>query len=286
MQLDMFGKKRYKVNLHTHTTLSDGRKIPEEVIELYRAKGYDAVALTDHWYYGKGYDANGLTVLSGAEYNSITGDCRDGVYHIVGIGMNYEPSLTVSASPQKIIDEIHRAGGLAILAHPAWSLNTLEQILPLENVDATEIYNTVSGVHNSRRPDSSLIIDLLASNGRFYPLVADDDAHFYDNDNCVSWIMVEANDNSSKELCDAIRKGNFYATQGPEIHLCREKDNFLVQCSPCQKITFYSNSVSLRTFWGDGLTEARYELPPDVCFIRAEATDQNGNSAWSNIIPV
>ena len=38
----------YKANLHCHTTLSDGRKTPEEIKELYRSHGYSVVAFTDH----------------------------------------------------------------------------------------------------------------------------------------------------------------------------------------------------------------------------------------------
>ena len=38
----------YKVNMHAHTALSDGTQTPEEVKELYKAKGYSAVAFTDH----------------------------------------------------------------------------------------------------------------------------------------------------------------------------------------------------------------------------------------------
>src|SRR5262245_38825100 len=35
-------------NLHTHTSLSDGDRPPEEVIAWYREHGYAFVALTDH----------------------------------------------------------------------------------------------------------------------------------------------------------------------------------------------------------------------------------------------
>ena len=38
----------YKGNLHTHTTLSDGRATPEETFALYKAEGYSFMALTDH----------------------------------------------------------------------------------------------------------------------------------------------------------------------------------------------------------------------------------------------
>ena len=38
----------YKANLHTHTTVSDGRFTPEEIKNLYLEKGYSVVAFTDH----------------------------------------------------------------------------------------------------------------------------------------------------------------------------------------------------------------------------------------------
>lgn len=38
----------YKANLHCHTTISDGRKTPEEVKEIYKRHGYSVVAYTDH----------------------------------------------------------------------------------------------------------------------------------------------------------------------------------------------------------------------------------------------
>ncbi len=285
MQIDLFGKPRYKINLHTHTTLSDGKRSLDEVLARYREEGYDAVALTDHWYYGKGGEIDGMTILSGGEYNIGGSDCRNGVFHIVGFGMSREPSVTLSMTAQQLIDAIHDAGGLVDLAHPAWSLNTLEQILPLSHVDVTEIYNTVSGMAMSRRADSSLIVDMLASAGRVYPLIAADDAHYYTGDECVSWIMAEAENNSRESLLDAIKNGRFYATQGPEIHLFREGDEFVVRSAPVSEIVFFSNFVwTPRAFTGNGITEARYKPRNGECFLRAEVTDKNGKRAWTNIV--
>ena len=42
------GKQQFKVNLHAHTNVSDGKFSPEEVKAIYKAEGYDAVAFTDH----------------------------------------------------------------------------------------------------------------------------------------------------------------------------------------------------------------------------------------------
>lgn len=287
MELDLYGKKRYKVNLHTHTRDTDGRVTQREAIARYRAKGYDAIAITDHWVSKFTCEQDGMVLLAGGEYNTSYRDSADGVYHILGIGFREAPSgIRANDPPQKIIDEIHRVGGIAVFAHPAWSLNTPEQMLALHGVDATEIYNSVSGVHNSSRPDSSLIVDMIATRGMYLPLIADDDTHFYDNDDCVSWIMVEAESGDADSLMAAIRAGKYYATQGPEIHLYRDGDEFVVRCSPCSKIGFLSNSVynNDRNFYGDGLTEARYKPHLGERYIRAEVVDAEGRHAWSQII--
>lgn len=288
MYTDLFGKIRYKVNLHMHTSLSDGDRTPAEALQIYREAGYDALALTDHWFCGEAGEDEGLTVLSGAEYDVGGIDGAKGVYHILGIGMRRAPSLAKGSDAQAIIDAIHREGGMAVLAHPAWSLNTVEQISRLSGIDATEIYNSVSGVHMSRRADSSLIVDMLAGKGIHYPLLATDDAHYYDGtDRCLSWIMVAAEDNTKEALLRAIRKRAFYATQGPEIHLYREGDGYTVQSSPVREIVFFSNATwTPRAFEGENLTKAHYVPRSEERFLRAEVTDANGKRAWSNIIPL
>ena len=287
MYKDIFGKTRYKINLHTHTTVSDGRKTPEESADIYRNAGYDAIAITDHWKYGEEKLCdNGLLVLSGAEYNIYNVSPKDGLFHIVGVGMERDPMLEKTASAQQAIDAIKDVGGLAVIAHPAWSLNTPVHIMALENADATEVYNSVSNAHMSRRPDSGIIVDMLGAAGRFYPLLATDDVHYYDgSDDCVSWIMAEAEECSREAILKAVREQKFYATQGPEVHLWREGDEMVVKCSPCKEIVFLSETVwSPRVFEGDGITEARYKVRDGESYIRVEVIDENGKKAWTNCI--
>ena len=288
MQTDLFGKKRYKVNLHMHTNMSDGRKTPEEAIRLYKANGYDALALADHWVWNQDSEFIGVTLLSGAEYNCGGSDAQNGVFHILALGCQKDPAINKYMDAQEMIDAIHQANGLAILAHPAWSLNTPQQILALNGIDAVEIYNSTSACHHSRRPDSSLIVDMLATEGRYYPLIAADDTHYYDGkDDCKAFIMVEAEDLSPSSLKKAIKKGNFYATQGPEVHLTKEGNEFVARTSPVSSIVFLSNYVwSKRGFEGNGITEARYTPREGERFIRVVVEDKNGKQAWSNMIPI
>ena len=194
MYTDILGKKRYKINLHTHTSVSDGHRTPEEVAKIYRKAGYDAIALTDHWIFSPEGEICGLKIFSGVEYNLPNENTKDGLFHVVAVGMTRDPKIpnNDSITEQNLIDSIHSAGGLAILAHPAWSLNTPEQILKFHGFDATEIYNSVSEAHMSRRPDSSLIVDMLGAMGCLMPLLAVDDAHYYDGDECRGFIMLES----------------------------------------------------------------------------------------------
>lgn len=42
------GKKQFKANLHSHSTLSDGNLTPEEMKAAYKAKGYSVLCISDH----------------------------------------------------------------------------------------------------------------------------------------------------------------------------------------------------------------------------------------------
>ena len=282
---DIYGKTRQKVGLHLHTNLSDGKLTPEEAVKAYKENGYDSIAITDHWRYHSGGYIDGLSIISGVEYDVGGRHTEKGVYHILGLFAGSEPKISREDAPQQIIDKIHLAGGLAVLAHPAWSLNTPDMIMDLRDVDATEIYNAVSERGQSFRADSSLIIDMVASRGRVYPLLATDDAHYFNGvDNCIGYIMAESETNDPAEIRRAIVENRFYATQGPEIHLEREGDKFVVRSSPVSHVYFASNTAwCVRTAHGEDITYAEYTPVPSDLFVRAFVVDKNGKSAWSNI---
>lgn len=288
MRQDMFGRPCVKLGLHHHTTLSDGRCTPEETARRYREAGYDAIALTDHWVYGPGGTIADLPILSGGEYHTGIRDGYAGVYHIVCLCAREDPQLAKDMTPQQIIDGIHAAGGIAVLAHPAWSLNTPEKIRALKGIDALEIFNTVSDRGYSRRADSSLIVDMLSSEGLLYPLIAADDSHYYEKDgnfadSCTAFIVAQCADTAPESIKQAITQGKFYASTGPEIHLSIENGIASVDCSEAVEIVFLSNFVFSkgRTVTGEGLTHAEYQIQPGETFLRAYVTDKEGHRAWS-----
>lgn len=288
MYTDLLGKKRMKLGLHTHTNLSDGQKSPEQAAEIYRKAGYDLIALTDHWIVSEEKVLSGLRTISGCEYNIGGNDTKKGVFHIVALGLQRDPGLSHDADPQTIIDQITAAGGIAVLAHPAWSLNSVEQVKPLRGFAATEIYNTVSGMFQSDRAYSGAIIDLLANAGVILPLLATDDTHHYEGDEAYAYTMLDVTDGrtDTPSILEKIKNGEFYSTQGPEIHLFRDEEGVRVLCSPVQKISFFSDDSwnANRVMRGEDLTEAVHVPKALSAWVRAEVTDQNGKQAFSNIL--
>ena len=77
----------FKANLHTHTTLSDGKFSAAEVVTLYREAGYDVLAFTDHWKTNpvSSYEAQGMTLLSGMELHP--GGPRNITWHFLALGL-------------------------------------------------------------------------------------------------------------------------------------------------------------------------------------------------------
>lgn len=276
-------------NLHMHTTRSDGRLSYEDAVARYEQAGYDFIAVTDHWVRSeKGTTAGGMLLLSGCEYN-IGETVQEGVYHIVGVGMEHAPALErTEKSPQRIIDEIRAAGGVAILAHPAWSLNSAEDVARLTGLCGTEIYNTTSAVPPNVRPYSGLFVDQLASLGVLLPCMGADDAHRYVNDATVCSIMVHAREKSHEAVMEAIRAGDFYATMGPSVALTVENGEAVVTCSPAAQVEFHSDAVwnDRRVTQGEGITTARCRLLPFETFVRAEVVDSEGRRAFSSPVRV
>lgn len=290
MKLIDSGKKYYKANLHAHTTCSDGTLTPEQVIGVYADKGYDVLALTDHWVVGGERHESGVLVLPGVEYDfSFPGQ----VLHVVALLPDKEcvSDIRRGAEHIDVIGKIHERGGVAIAAHPAWSLNTPEMLASLEKCSATEVYNSLSGVPwNAPRPDSGGILDVTASNtGKLFNFVASDDSHFYQGEQGMSYTMVQAEELTVPAVLEALREGRFYASQGPEfVDVELTETQMIVRTSPVVNCVFVSNVpwVTGRCHHGENMTEFVYDIQPGDRFLRCEITDAEGRRAWTSPVRV
>ena len=131
-------RKLLKGALHCHTTRSDGRGTPEEVLRKHAEHGYDFVALTDHRYYNfANYGDAPLTIIPGMEMDgNMPGAGWPYVHchHIVSIGpekaqgngfeqdQRFESlRLSKPEDTQALLDKLHAANNLTIYCHPEWS---------------------------------------------------------------------------------------------------------------------------------------------------------------------
>lgn len=290
----------YKANLHTHTTRSDGKKTPEETCRAYRDAGYDFLALTDHRVGGCGGTFEDMVLVPGSEWN-IGWDRSYPVYHILALGTESDLGLadlyaekvlpnSDVISPQELIDRIQKAGGLAVLGHPAWSLTNPYEVEKLHGLTAAEIYNSVSAAPwNPDRADSSLYFDLWAKDGVYMPCTAADDTHFWTGEQCYSYTMVNAKEKTVPALMEALKNGNFYASQGPRFTSVEYDDTHIVAkfSEDVKRVIFYSNMVYVKN---RVVTEpngmAEYEIRPNDTYIRIEIMDAEGRKAWTSPFPV
>ena len=110
-------QKQYKANLHSHSTVSDGKKTPEELKEMYKRHGYSILAITDHEVPCNHSDLNDsefLTITGYEAYIRPNPDARYDVYakeiHINLFAKEPENEAVVCYNPKycKYMDEAQK----------------------------------------------------------------------------------------------------------------------------------------------------------------------------------
>jgi hypothetical protein len=300
--IDVFdlGKQHFKVNLHTHTTNSDGGYAPQAIVDLYRDKGYDALALTDHRFSNKisALESGDMTLISGIETHP-TGP-RGILLHFVGLGLP-EDFADLSALPfQKCVDAINTAGGLCFLAHPYWSGLILDDMLQFDGFLGVEVYNT--SCIDVGREFSEAHWDQLLEHRPEATAIAVDDTHGSQH-LFGGWTMICADDKQPQSLLAALRKGKFHASTGPEIFkfdVNFETRRVYAEFSPVKKATVmskassgiclkalnHSSAKNVESGFIEKDGEKReffnFSIPEGMPYFRCEITDENGGKAWTN----
>ena len=290
----------WRGNLHTHSTRSDGVLLPEEVCRRYKAEGYDFLALTDHFIGRYGYpivdtkpmrDA-GFTTILGAELHS--GAMANGeLWHILAVGLpadfarsnapDFLPVAGQETGPE-IAARAVAAGAFVAIAHPQWSGLTLEDARSIAAAHAVEVYNHGCAT-GCDRPDGFAIADLLLTEGRHLTMIATDDAHFSEPDHFGGWVMVKSEANEPEALLAALKRGDFYSTQGPELRDVQVMaDRVVVECSAVSSVVAMGWGTGAKAVHGASMTRAEVPLERlnNSPWVRVAVIDAAGKRAWSN----
>lgn len=291
----------FKANLHTHSNLSDGKLTPEEVKAAYKEKGYQILSLTDHNVIVDHSDLNDLDflLLTGVEINVNAPDKRSSprgkTYHLNLIAKRsdnlWSPSKAARKNPaaekyenlmqceemdlqydpnsiNAMIAKANEKGFLVMYNHPTWSCQNYIDYAPLKGLWGMELRNTECCCLGYNENNFRVYKDLLTLGNRIYPL-GTDDMH-KPRALGQSWIMVGSTELSYGCVIDALEKGDFYMSCGPEIFDLEVEGNILkITCSDAQRINMetYGRHAQLAIAEDKPLHKA--EFPLDTFFDKA-----------------
>jgi hypothetical protein len=288
----------YRGNLHTHSTLSDGKLDAEEVCKRYRERGYDFICLSDHFmpHYNypiadtRPFRTNSFTTILGAECHAPATEQGE-KWHILAVGLplDFAPNAENESGPE-IAQRCLDAGAFVALPHPEWYALTAGDAASIPGAHAVEVYNHTSQVLNARGGGSYYLDDIL-NTGRRINALACDDAHWVagedqNRDAFGGWVMVKAEANEPESLVESLKKGHYYSSQGPRIDsVTAGAGSLMVETSPCLQISLVGRGSRNEKLSGTDITSAQLSLEKfrgDWC--RIVVIDHAGKIAWSNPI--
>lgn len=314
----------YKANLHMHTDISDGRLSPEQVKEIYKAHGYSVVAFTDHDVMITHHELSDDTflALSGFEaefnemnqYPSIPGKktchlcfiaksktaeiqpCYNEKYAYIGSVKKHRHKVKIDKnnspfkrdySPENINEMIRicRENGFFVTYnHPTWSLEKYGEYIRYDGMNAMEIYNHECNMTGYPAYVPTIYDDMLMSGKKIFAIAADD-CH-KKSSACGGYIMIKAGSLDYEVITDAIDRGNFYASMGPEIKdLYIEDFKVHISCSDAIAISLYTGARKAEAVYaeeGEILNHASFPIDETYKYIRITVRDVYGRYANTN----
>lgn len=244
--VDWDGSTQYKANLHTHTTRSDGRINPQEVVDHYHRMGYQILAITDHnevTYPWSGFSAMEPSTTSLNRMESqpenmpedFVYEDRDpsslGILAIQAnevsaphhVGSYFSDFNDRADTEEETLRRLEQAGATVVLFHPGrytdrapetytdeWYLN---QYRTFPNVVGIEIYNQGDRYPTDRGLWDRLLTELMPER----PVWA------YSNDDMHSaghlgrnWNVFPLSELSHEPLRAAMEEGRFFWVYAPE----------------------------------------------------------------------
>ena len=297
--------KRFKANLHNHTTRSDGSFTPEQIKEEYIKEGYSVVAYTDHNEY---HDSTALCSKDFIAINSFEADISDWAvqsgnyrrcYHFNAFHCGQDSSVELPQVPEyndidginAYIARLNELGFIEAYNHPNWSLQSYNDYYKLKGLFAVEIYNHSATVDGSDNGEENVYNSLLGLGNRLACIMTDDNHDRYpvghpQNDSFGGFTVLFAEELTYDAVFNALKTKNFYCSQGPKINALYIENNKLhVECSDAQLIKFCTKGRRNGTAFapkGGFINAAEFELDPSDVFVRAEVVGPTGRKANTN----
>ena len=289
----------YKANLHCHTTVSDGKFTPEEIKQLYKSRGYSAVAFTDHQVCIPHPELTDdcFVALTGIEI--AYGIRKSTSIHACGIARDSMARLDHPDDPindvQKLNTGIRRLNDhnfITTLNHPRWSGLSAADIAAIEGFGNMEVVNGYEMILDGYGDSSACYEAALRSGRKIRPLAADDSHKQLSSgepgyEYFQGFTVLKAQSLSYGALIDALDQGAFYASTGPMIQNLWLEDGILhLECSPVRGVyvhgSFYRHRIS-SVVARDTITQLDLDISQnfsDSEYLFVKLVDSQGACAW------
>ena len=315
----------YKANLHCHSTISDGHWTPEEIKKNYMDNGYSVVAYTDHDIFIPHNDLSDESFLALNGYEIAISENKHWVEspktcHVCFIALDRDRRVqriyydtahlrnNIDAAcldserdyvdrknySTEFISWIMQDGRndrfFVTYNHPVWSLETKDQYCNYHGMHAMEIVNYGCVVEGYDDRNGETYDQMLRGGERIFCLSTDDNHDKYPidhpkNDSFGGFTMIKAERLDYTSVTNALLAGDFYASEGPEIHeLWYENGKVHIRCSEAHKIVMNTDGRYTKCLTadkkGETLTEADFEIKSRLGkHVRFTVYDYNGKMA-------
>lgn len=301
----------FKANLHTHTTVSDGKYTPEEVKEIYKSRGYQILAFTDHEKFIPHQELNDTDFLALDSYELSITETDPGkkaeCYHLNLFAKDPENPLRLSVPAEagqvweteekqllfnhradrqysveyanRVIAAANKMGFLVAYNHPTWSQQEYPDYIGLKGLWGMEVYNHTCVCLGYEEYNDRVYQDLLCQGNGLFPVASDDFHHFKHGAPAGGWVMVGAEQLEYTAVIKALEQGDFYASTGPQIHsLTLEGTTLRLRCSEAASVTIRSHRRQAARFLpeeGNPLEEVTFDIAP---WLEKWATEERDNA--------
>ncbi|TYQ16903.1 UNVERIFIED_CONTAM: putative metal-dependent phosphoesterase TrpH [Acetivibrio alkalicellulosi] len=223
---DVYGQ--YKANFHSHTTESDGKNSPKEMIENYYLKGYDILAITDHDFVSTTWDRKDRKpdhYLTTKRLNEVNvGFGRNG-RGMISVPLSNEQSMPIDhlntfwcnfnnsygATLESNIAQCEKLGGISHINHPIpnHTKRYIDLFLKYPSCVGIEILNWKHGNKNNFINNWDNILSNTMPHRPVWGF-SNDDSHSLDEVGVNFNIMLMPK-NTEKNIRFSMENGTFYA---------------------------------------------------------------------------
>ena len=265
-------------NLHAHTTRSDGKRTPQEVLNDYASRGYGFLMISDHDIYTSdedyaAWDTGDMIMIRG---NEITAHGP----HMLHV--NADRCVEPDPARDIVISRIASSQGFVVVNHPNWQEKfdhcSIQNMQAWSGYLGMEIYNGVIGrLHGS--PYATNKWDMLLADGRRIWGFANDDSHWAD-DVELGWNTAYVTDPTPAGVLAALQTGRFYASTGvqiTDIHV--DGSRIRIETVNASRIVAL-REIGQRVAVADDRA-IEIDFPPNAKYVRFECWGDGEQFAWT-----